>query len=262
MSFEFPIEMGGVQLVAMVCRIGAFIFAFPFFNANDIPMRYKLFMTIILAFCLMPCIGSSWGSGPHGAFADMTTLKMTMIIGSELMLGLAITLVVQATTDIFSYAGAVMDMDVGFNASQEFDPSGETRTIFSYLLTQLFVMVFLVGDMHLEMLKIAASSFQALPPGGFVLQADFMDMMIRAVSAIFLMGLQIALPVMAAMFMINLGMGVLARIGEDFPVMILSFAIHLGVGIIVFSAVLPTTLELCRRMGLKVLESLLQMVGA
>lgn len=254
-------EMSGVQLVAMICRIGAFVFAFPFFNVNDVPMRYKILFAVAMSFCMIPVLGSSWGAGPAGAFANMTTLKMLMIVGSEIMLGLAATLLVQMAVDVFAYAGAVMDIDVGFNASQEYDPSGETRTVFSFLLSQLFIMVFLVGDMHLEMVKIVASSFQALPPGGFVLHEDVAGMMIKAVSAIFLMGLQIALPVMASMFMINLGMGILARIGEDFPVMMLSFALHLGVGIIVFTAILPTTMELCRRMGLKVLENLLLLAG-
>ena len=261
MSFEIPIEMNAVQLIAMICRIGAFIFAFPFFSTDHIPMRYKMFITVALAFCMIPCLGDAWSVGSGSEFAKISMLKMCMIIGSEIMMGAAIVFFVQATVDIFAYAGTVMDMDVGFNATQEFDPDGETRTVFAYLLTQLFMVAFLVGDMHLEVLKIAASSFQTLPPGGFALDGTVIETMIRAVSAIFLMGLQIALPVMAAMFMINLGMAVLARIGEDFPVMVLSFALHLGVGIIIFGAVLPTTLELCRRMGLKMMEGLLQVVG-
>lgn len=260
MSFDIPIEMGAVQLVAMVCRVGAFIFAFPFFSSNEIPMRYKMFMTIALVFCMMPCIGPAWGVGA-GAFANLTTLKMVVMALSEILMGAAIMFLVHAIIDIFGYAGTVMDMNVGFNAAQEFDPSGETRSIFSYLLTQLFVLMFLVGDMHLEMLKIAASSFQTMPPGGFVMEGDFIEMALRAVSSIFLIGLQAALPIMAAIFMINLGMAILARIGEDFPVMVLSFAIHLGVGIVIFGAILPTTLEICRSMSLRLLETLMQIAG-
>jgi flagellar biosynthetic protein FliR len=184
-----------------------------------------------------------------------------MIVLSEAILGLTIALLVHAVTDIFAFAGAVMDIDIGFNASSEYDPSGETRTILSYLLVQMFVVCFLVTDMHLEMLKIAAFSFQTLPPGGFVLDGQIVELVLRAMHSIFLVGIQVAMPVMAAIFMINIGMGILARIGEDFPVMILAFAIHLGVGILVFGAIIPSTLEICRSSGLKLLEGLLFIIS-
>ncbi len=263
MNFEIPIEQGAVQLVAMICRIGSFVLAFPFFNGTVIPGRLKILLTIVLAFSMLPFIGDAWTiSGYSSAFRNLTTLKMFEMLGSEVMLGMAVALVVESCLGVFSYAGSVMDMDVGFNASAEFDPTGETRTIFAYVLVQLFILFFLIGDFHLEMVKIVASSFQSLPPGAFVLNEPLVELMIRLVNSIFLVGLQMAMPIMAAMFLIKLGMAILARIGQDFPVMVLSFAINLGVGLLIFTAILPSLLEMCRIMGEKLLENLLYLAGA
>ncbi len=243
----------------MICRLGAFIIAFPFLGADIIPARFKVFLSIGLAFALTPCLGDAWAGVPM--FKEFNILKLSLMIVSEAVLGASISLFVLALTEVFTYAGAVMDMEIGFNASSEFDPSGEPRSILAYLLVQIFIMVFLVSDMHLEIIRIAASSFQTLPPGAFVIDGEILETVIKAVAAIFLVGIQIALPVMATMFLINLGMGILSRIGEDFPVMMLSFALHLGVGLLILGAVMPTTLELCRSYGLKILDGLLIFVA-
>lgn len=262
MSFDIPIEFGAVKLVAMICRIGAFVLAMPFINTEVVSLRYRILLSVAIAIVMLPVLGDAWSlSGSNSYFAQMDVLKMTLLIASEAMLGVAVALCFQAFVDIFSYAGTVMDMDVGFSASSEYDPTGETRTLLSHVLSQLFIVAFLVSDMHLEIFKIIALSFQTLPPGSFVVDGSLVEFFIRAVSSIFLVGIQLALPIMAAMFMINLGMAVLARIGEDFPVMMLSFALHLGVGILIFGAMLPSIMEFCRSYGLKLLESMLFIIA-
>jgi len=259
MSFDFPLEYGALKLIAMFCRISAFCLAFPFFNSEHIILPYKILFAVGLSFVLMPCLGDAWAAA--GVFQGMTILKLSTIIASEALLGAALAVFVDAITGIFTYAGSIMDLDIGFNAASEFDPSGESRTIIAYLLSQVFIMLFLVMDLHLEVVRIAAFSFQTLPPGAFVLDAALLETITKAVSSIFIVGVQIALPIMAAIFLIKLGMSILARIGDDFPVMILSFALNLVVGIIILGAILPTTLEICRSYGGHLLEGVLSMVA-
>jgi len=258
-SFDFPIEYGALKLVAMFCRIFAFCMAFPFFSSDNIHIQYKILFSVGLSFALMPCLGDVW-AGP-GVFQGMDVLKLCMIIGSEVLLGATLALLVSAMTEIFTYAGSVMDLEIGFNAASVFDPNGEQRTILAYLFSQVFIMLFLVMDLHLEVVRIAAFSFQTLPPGAFVLDSGVLETITKAVSSIFIVGIQIALPIMAVIFLIKLGMSILARIGDDFPVMMLAFALNLGVGIIVLGAIIPTTLEICRSYGGHLLEGVLSIVG-
>lgn len=255
MSFDFPLEFGAIKLLAAFCRIGGFVFAFPFFDSPHIPGGYKMFFVLALSIVLYPILNHHWSDAT--LFSDFGMTKLILLVFSELLLGAAVSFFVHGVMEIFMYAGTVMDMGIGFNATAEFDPaSNENRTVLSSLLSNVFIVSFLLMDGHHEVIKIAACSFETLGPGAFVFNEDILDLLVGTVSSIFLVGVQVALPVMATMFMINIGMGILARIGEDFPVMMLSFGIHLGVGLIVVGAIIPTILELCRHYGRELLETL------
>lgn len=259
MNFDIPIEFGAIKLIAVMCRVGAFFFAMPFFMVDQVPMQYKVLATTAISIMMYPLLAPAWNA--EMMMQNMTLLKLVSIVSSEIMLGLAINLFVLAAIDIFTYAGAVIDIDIGFNVATEFDPMGEQRSLVSGFLVRIFILMFVVTDGHLEAIKIAASSFEILPPGTFLFTEDLLEGILRAVNAIFTVGTQLALPMIVTMFMINIGLGILARIGQDFPVMMLSFGIHLGVGLIILLVMLPSILEFCRDAGKLINENIVFILG-
>jgi flagellar biosynthetic protein FliR len=157
--------------------------------------------------------------------------------------------------EIFNFGGYVIDYSMGFVMAQIIDPStGEQSSPFSGIFIQIFYMVFLITDSHHEVLRLAAYSFKTIPPGGFLLSSDLLEIFFSLTSQIFTVGLQIAFPIFAVMLMINIAMGVLARIGQDFPVLMISFPIRFGVGFLVMLGVMPIIISVTRKVNGELLE--------
>ena len=238
-SFDFPLDIMAIKFVAIMMRIGAFTAAFSFFDNANIPATYKTLFVIMLSVCMVPLVPASWA---NAAFVqDLDMFKLGLLLASEAILGIGIGLVVSFVLEVFNYGGSVIDMDIGFNAAQEFDPaSQDTRSVIAGFFSQAFVVLFLAEDCHHEVIKLAFSSFETLGPGAFLMSSDIFESVVKMSSAIFTSGIQIALPTLGAMLIINIALGLLARIGEDFPVLMISFPLKLAVGIVIIIAIFPT----------------------
>ena len=156
-------------------------------------------------------------------------------------------MVFMAVMEIFEFGGGSIDREIGFSMAQVVDPaSNVSTTLFSNLLIQLFIMIFLIFDGHHEVIRIAMSSFQTLPPGTLLVNETVVGGINGLVARVLVVGLQLSLPVIAVNLMVNIAMGILARVGEEFPVLMLSFPLRFGMGFIILIATVPIMVVFCR----------------
>lgn len=253
MSFEYPITLDVVKFMAVLARFSAFMMAFPIFNSTSIPSKYKVFFVVTMSIVLIPVVPSGWMDLQYFRHLDVT--KLVFLMASEILLGACISLFVLCLLEIFRFGGYVVDYNMGFIMAKLIDPAtGSQSTPFSGIFVQMFYMVFLITDSHHEVIRLAAYSFQTIPPGSFMLNSDLMQIFISLSSQIFTVGLQIAFPIFAVMLMINIAMGILARVGQDFPVLMISFPIRFGVGFLIMLGVMPVIISVCRKVNGELLE--------
>ena len=260
MNFDFPIAFSAIKLIAIMTRFGAFLSAFPFFSTAMIPMRYKVLFVLSVSVLLMPIIPSDWMNS--GAFRSLDLFSLSFMLISEIILGFSIAFVVLIFIEMFRFGGSIMDRDMGFIMASIIDPAMDSdATPFSHLLVEAFFIIFLVFDGHHEIIRLAAYSFQTIPPGGFVMGPGMGETIIELSSRIFVVGMQVAFPVFAAMFILSIAMGITARIGEDFPVLELSFAVRFILGFMVAVGAIPVIISIARQMNMEMLEWLGGLVG-
>lgn len=253
MNFEYPIAFSAVKLIAMMARFGAFLMAFPFFSTSTIPRRYKTLFILAIAVLLMPVVPDDWL--PQAAFRNLDLFSLTVMMLSEVVLGLTIALFVLVFIEMVQFGGFIMDRDMGFIMASVFDPGSDTdSTPFSHLLVETFLIIFLIFDGHHEVIRLAAYSFQTIPPGTFMPTQEMGETLMTLSSRIFLTGMQIGFPVFAAMFILSIAMGITARIGEDFPVLELSFSIRFALGFMVVVGCLPVVVSITRQLCNEMLE--------
>ena len=253
MSFDFPLEVTAIKFLAVFARAGAFTMAFSVFDGNNIPMPVKIIFGIMISLIMMPLVPVEWCDAAFVANLDM--LKLTMLVLGEMLLGAGISLVVGCIMEIFNFGGSMIDMDIGFNSAQEvYTDSQENRSVIAGFIGQCFMVIFLAEDAHYEVIKLIAASFNNLEPGAFMVNQDVLDIFINMSAGIFSTGIQIALPALGTMLIVNIALGLLARIGEDFPVLMLSFPLKLGIGMIIVIAILPSVMGLCRGLNGELLK--------
>lgn len=248
MNVDYSLVVNVVKWMAIMCRLTAFFFAMPMFTTSHIPTRFKIAFLAMTSFLLMPLAPEGWFGNAMVARLDLLTLMLFML--SEAALGLVVALVFMTAMEIFSFGGYLIDQELGYAMANLMDPGTEMETtVFSSFMVQLFIITFLVFNGHEEVVRIAASSLKTLPPGTYLLNADTVGGLTGLTARIFIVGLQLALPVMAVNLLLNISLGIMARIGEDFPVLMLSFALRFGLGFLVLGAMVPTILAICRNVN-------------
>ncbi len=260
MNFDYDIALNVVKWMAILCRTGAFMFSMPVFSGEEIPQRYKILFIAAFSFLLMPFVPGSFFVAifKHG----ITMFSLFLFILAEVIIGLCISLIFQIIMEVFRFGGFLTDRGIGLMMAQQIDPASSTQaTLFSNLYIRMFLMTFLIFDGHHEVLRIAALSFRTLPPGTFFVNDVMINEIINFSNTLFIVGLQIAIPVLTVNLMLNLAMGLLARVGQDFPVMMLSFPLRFAFGFIIILATIPITVWICRRMNEQLMNYLVGITG-
>lgn len=214
-------------------RILALLSAAPILGHISVPVRVKIGLSALCAFLLAPTLPDS-SFIAIGSAAGLATLLEQVLIG--IAMGLTLTVIFAAV----ALAGELMGMQMGLNFAGFFDPQTQTQsTPISSWLTMLTMLAFLSVNGHLMILQALGDSFRVFPIGGHGLAAADWHRIALVGGEMFRIGVYAALPIIAAMLVCNLGIGVLARIAPQLNVLALSFSVTLLVGLLVCFSALP-----------------------
>ena len=215
-------------------RVGVMLASLPAPFGSGAPpqIRVALGLFITIALCT-----------PHFADPPIIPLEpVTLAVAGlgELMVGAVIGLTVRVMLAAAEVAGNVAGMSMGQGFAASIDPAfGEKMLPLGRLLSALMVLIFLSLNGHHVTFASLAWSLDALPVGnalGHAVHGDTVsigaDLMAR--------GLRIASPILAAMFIVQLGMGLIARSAPRVQIFSLTFAITSAVGAVVLFAALPS----------------------
>lgn len=214
-----------------LARILALIAAAPPFSNVAVPMRVKalfgLALTLALAPALPPIPAISPGSG-----AGLMLLAQQMLIGAAM--GFAFRLVISA----IDFAGEVIGLQMGLGFATFYDPDNTSQTpVISEFLSLLGLLVLLSMNGHLMIVATLARSFEALPIGATSLAAGTWSNYAHAGTIIFASGLMLALPVVSALLIANVALGVLTRAAPQLNLFAVGFPLTLigGFAVLILS---------------------------
>jgi flagellar biosynthetic protein FliR len=239
----FQISAGGffVFMFAMV-RASAWLAFVPPFASSTIPLTVRTGLAASLGLAV-----TSELSGHAGG----AMVKMAAAVASQNTAGFISDLVLQAVTgavlgfmtslifSVVSAAGSLTDATSGLSSSTSFDPiSGTvnpvTANTFNVIMTTL---LFATGG-DLLVVKGFLTSFQSI--GLTTKSVGLLGTTVMSeVGFFFLSAVEIAAPVLAAMFLAYVALGLLTRSAPQLNVMSLGFAINIALALVVIGASLP-----------------------
>ena len=214
-------------------RVLALFGALPVFAQRGVPMRVRVALAFLIAFCAqatlppMPVIALDSAAG-------FLTIAQQLIIG--ISLGFAVRIVFSAV----EFAGELIGLQMGLNFAGFFNPmTGGEATATSRFFGVSVSWLFIVINGHLLLIAAVVQSFQAFPVG----PEPFA--FLRAVqphvwgAEVFRLGLWIALPLIAMLLFVNLVLGIISRVAQQMNVFAIGFPITLGVGLLGVLMTLP-----------------------
>lgn len=240
-------------------RILGLIATAPLFGNLSIPIRVKVGFGVLLSLVIAPTVPALPAADPM-SFAGLLIMIQQLVIG--LSMGFAMRIVFAAV----EMAGEISGLTMGFGFATFFDPQTRARTsAIAQFLALLTLMLFLALDIHLMLLSTLAQSFVALPisaapvgGGGFRDIANWGGLIFSA-------GVQLSLPIIAALLITNIALGVLTRAAPQLNLFGIGFPVTLGAGFIMLALVLPylmTPLERLFQEGIDTIGRIVAIIPA
>ncbi|NTV79539.1 MAG: flagellar biosynthetic protein FliR [Clostridiales bacterium] len=227
-DLSFPIGELEYYLLILT-RVTCFIFVVPFFGNEGTPSRVKIglgvFVSILLYYSTMPHVYPQYE----------TLVGYAVIVMKEAATGLLIGFSAQMCTSAISFAGRIIDMDIGFAMVNQMDPSTkEMSTITGVFYQYLFMLILIISGMYQYILKALAQTFTLIPINGAVFHMDALfAQMIKFMIEYIVIGFRIALPVFAVITLLNAILGILAKVAPQMNMFAVGMQLKIMIGLIV-----------------------------
>ena len=153
-NFQFSLHTFEYFLLILV-RIATFVFAAPFFSMSNTPRRVKVGFSVFVSILVYQMIVVKYPLEYAG------TLDYAILVLKEGITGLLIGFAANICNSIITFAGKMIDMDIGLAMAQVFDPINHTISGITGNLYNYFVLILLiVSNMHLYLFRAIVDTFE------------------------------------------------------------------------------------------------------
>ncbi len=201
----------GAGVLVAVRLSGLMVFA-PVFNSSAIAPRVKAGFVFGLTVLLAPVVAAVPGA--------KGTLDVGAILG-ELGVGMVFGLSLLMLTEALTFAGTLLGQSFSFSLVNLLDPNTMVETaVLGQLLGWLGTLVLIGAGLDRVLLAAMVRSFVVVPAGNAVFQATTGAALAKMAGGIFLAGLQLAAPVMAAALAVEVTVSLVSRLAPQLPVQV------------------------------------------
>lgn len=240
--YEQLVQVGASIIIAMA-RVGGVIAATPLFSSPNLPGVFKIGLILGLSFLLYPLVGVS------SSVLSLSLLSLAGLLFKEVMAGLFFGAITFMFFSIFQTAGQLIDVPMGFGVVNFLDPNmgGQVPLMGRFHFT-LTVLTFLTLNGHHLIIKALAETYKLIPVGELVVNPYSVEHFLYWFSQTFYISVQLAMPVIAAMLLVDVGLGLLNRAVPQINVFIIGFSVKIALGMALVALGLPFYLELVNRL--------------
>ena len=206
-------------------RVLAVIIHVPVLAGQSVPTQVRIGLGILLSIILIP-----WQELPS-AMQSLTNFAFALAIAREILVG---TLAGFASVLVFStlqIAGELMGLGSGFAAGRILNPALEnTGSALDQFFLTTTMLLFIVLNGHHSLILGLQRTFEVLPINSPLPQFT-LDFLVRFTAQMLVVGVQLSLPVMGALLLTDITLGLLARVAPQVHVFFLGIPIKVGLGL-------------------------------
>jgi flagellar biosynthesis protein FliR len=219
-------------------RMSAFFVAAPFFNLRSVPGRFKIalgFLISLISFQYVPAI-------------EPIPMDLTFILHviKEVLVGLILGLICEIMYTAIQVAGGLTDMQMGLAMANVIDPrTGAYIPVTGNFKNILATLYFFSIDGHHVLIQGIISSYQVIPLDRMWASFGSEQVMMTAVkvfSQMFLSAFMIAAPLVVALFLVDVSLGIVAKSVPQFNIFVVGLPLKLLAGFLLLIVVMPAFL--------------------
>ena len=242
-----------------LARILAVVMTAPVFSNVALTTQIRLILGLAVSFALAPAL-------PAMPAIPVDSWQGLLVLVQQILIGVVIGFTLSIVFAVVDLAGQLIGLQMGLGFASFYDPQSAAQTpVLSEFLGLLATLIFLALNGHLLTLAALAESFRLLPVGGGPFAAKGFVAVLTWSATLFSTGVLLALPLIAALLVANIALGVLARIAPQLNIFAVGFPVTIVAGFMVLTLSMPyfgAALERLYDNGFVALSGVLRAGGA
>lgn len=199
----------------------------PIFGRKNVPVMMKVGIALMLAILIY-------------TYSDISTIGSInstveyVVLGlKEFLVGFVIGFVVSLFSYIIILGGEVIDMQMGLSMSKVYDPaSNVSMSLNTTFYNILFIFTFFSVNGHLTLFKLFLDLEKVVPYGHVLYGSDVSSSMISVFCQCTILGVKLAMPMIALQFLMEMGVGILMKNIPQINVIMINIQAKIFVGFI------------------------------
>jgi len=229
------ISVDGAPLMALLLasvRVVAWLAVVPPFATRGVPAMAKVILALGLSLAVAPTLADQ--------ALPSTAPDLLLSVAAQAVLGLGMGYVTMLLFSAVAAAGALVDLFGGFALASAFDPLGMNfNSVFGRFHQMLAVALLMVSGGHLLVIGGLLSTFELLPLTGWPDLSGWPDVLVTAFSMFFTIAVQIALPMIAVLFVADLALALLTKVAPQLNALNVMYPAKIGLTLLVIGLSFP-----------------------
>ncbi|WP_400248018.1 flagellar biosynthetic protein FliR [Niallia sp. JL1B1071] len=217
----------------IVVRVTSFFFMLPLFSYRTIPTSFKVGLGFFLSLIMF------WGMDVPTLTIDSTYYFLIM---KEAMVGLLIGFVAYMLFSAIQIAGGFIDFQMGFAIANVIDPQTGTQSPLTGQYLSIIAMFFLLAtNGHHLLLDGIFYSYQFIPMEQAWINfgnGNLAEFLLKTFSLMFAIAFQMSIPVVGSIFLVDVGLGIVARTVPQLNIFVVGVPIKLIAGLVILFIVM------------------------
>ncbi len=221
-------------------RVVALVETAPLLSSDATPQIAKIGLGFFAAFAVFPWVQAAGYPIPEFGLA------YALLVAGEALVGIAMGFFLTMIYSGFQLAGQYYSLQMGFGASEVFDPLAQIEIpIMGQFLNLVAMLIFLiVGGFQKIFLAGVFRSFQAMKAVDLVIHRDsIVRMVLSGMARLFEQSLVISFPILGTLFLVSVAMGLLAKAAPQMNLLMLGFPLSIATAFLVLFLTLPLLAE-------------------
>ncbi|MFD2613018.1 flagellar biosynthetic protein FliR [Paenibacillus gansuensis] len=243
------------------CRITSFFVVAPIFSMRGLPSQVKIGLAFFVSVLIL--------LNQYGTVTVETDATYVLSIAREILAGLLLGFLAYLFFTVVQIAGSFIDLQMGFGIANVIDPmTGAQSPIFGNFKFMISILIFLSINGHLLLLEGLIQSYQWVPLNSTLFQQMYSghitDFLIRTFSETFKLAFQMSAPIVVAMFLTDVALGLLARTVPQMNIFVVGVPLKILVGLLMLLLLIPGFISQFEHVFASMFEgmrSLLQLMG-
>ncbi|MCX8130309.1 MAG: flagellar biosynthetic protein FliR [Clostridia bacterium] len=220
-------------LLVFVRMTGLFVIA-PIFGRRNVPTYLKIGFAFFLAIILVSNVSLQKPSQFDNIYGFL------LLVFKEFMVGITLGYISYLIFTAIYIAGQLIDMQVGFGMVNVLDPVSNIQIpITSNFYSIISMLVFLMLNGHHALIKALFDSYEYVPLGGAVFSEALLNDVIRIFSEAFVLGFRISAPILAAILITDIALGVISKTVPQLNVFVVGMPLKIILGLLIMIVTIP-----------------------